>query len=133
LPELQARADRVVSKRTPVNDDEIYTLMSKRLFQKVDRTAAERVARAYQEIYQNNPGRYGHEVLSEDYRRQQVAAYPLHPELIDVLYKKWSTATDFPRTRTVLQLMASVVADQWVNRRMNYSIQSAHVNLENDQ
>ena len=33
---LRPRADRVVSKRTPVNDDEIYTLMAKRLFNRVD-------------------------------------------------------------------------------------------------
>ncbi len=37
IDDLQARADRVVSKRTPVNDNEIYTLMSRRLFKRVDR------------------------------------------------------------------------------------------------
>ena len=64
--------------------------------------------------------------------RQQKAAYPIHPELIDVLYKKWSTAPDFPRTRATLQLLASIVADQWANRREAYSIQSAHVDLERE-
>src|SRR5205823_6034867 len=70
--------------------------------------------------------------FSPDYQAQQVAAYPLHPELIDVLYKKWSTATDFPRTRAVLQLVANVVADQWSERRERYAIQSSHVNLERE-
>ena len=36
LDELQPRADRVVSKRTPVNDEDIFVLMSKRLFESTD-------------------------------------------------------------------------------------------------
>ncbi len=132
LDELQPRADRVVAKRTPVNDDEIYTLMSKRLFKRVDRQAAEQVARAYRALYERAPNDYDPAVLSPDYLQHQIHAYPLHPELVDVLYKKWSTASDFPRTRAVLQLLASVVADQWVHRREAFTIQSAHVNLERE-
>ncbi len=132
LDELQARADRVVTKRTPVNDDEIYTLMSRRLFKPLDTAAAERVARAYRELYQANPALYDDTVLSPDYLEHQIAAYPLHPELIDVLYKKWSTASDFPRTRAVLQLLASIVADEWTHRRPAHAIQSGHVNLDRD-
>lgn len=129
VPDLQARADRVVSKRTPVNDEEIYTLVSKRLFKKTDPEVAARVARTYREAYERTRGLYDPTIFSSDYLQQQIDAYPLHPELIDVLYKKWSTASDFPRTRSVLQLLASVVADQWVDRREAYSIQSAHVSL----
>lgn len=132
VPELQARADRVVSKRTPVSDEEVYTLISRRLFRRRDPEAAEQVARAYRDLYQRTPNLYDPSVLSADYLQQQREAYPLHPELIDVLYKKWSTASDFPRTRNVLQLLAAVVADQWVYRREAYTIQSAHVNLERE-
>src|SRR5947199_131379 len=49
--ELQARADRVVSKRTPVNDEEVYTLIAKRLFKRVDRAAAAQAAALYQDTY----------------------------------------------------------------------------------
>ena len=132
LEDIQPRADRVVSKRTPVNDEEIYLLMSKRLFESVDSEAADRVVRAYRGIYARTPASYDSSVTSQDYMRQQKAAYPIHPELIDVLYKKWSTAPDFPRTRATLQLLASIVADQWANRREAYSIQSAHVDLERE-
>lgn len=132
LDELKPRADRVVSKRTPVNDDEIYTLMSKRLFQRADPEAASFAAKMYHEAYVRTQALYDPTILSADYLQQQVAAYPLHTELIDVLYKKWSTAAEFPRTRAVLQLLANIVADQWVNRREAYTIQSAHVNLERE-
>lgn len=132
LDELQARADRVVSKRTPVNDSEIYTLMSRRLFKPVDRAVAQRAVGAYQTMYDRNRDLYDPGVFTSDYREQQINAYPFHPELIDVLYKKWSTASDFPRTRSVLQLLAKVVADQWTNHRPAHAIQSAHVNLERE-
>ena len=132
LDELQPRADRVVSKRTPVNDEDIYVLMSRRLFENTDANAAEQAARAYRQVYEKTPGLYDPAVLTPDYLEQQKAAYPLHPELIDVLYKKWSTAPDFPRTRATLQLLAGMVADQWVNRRESHTIQSAHVDLERE-
>lgn len=132
LDELQPRADRVVSKRTPVNDEDIYVLMSRRLFEHADAHAAEQAALAYRQVYEKTPGLYDSTVLTPDYLEQQKAAYPLHPELIDVLYKKWSTAPDFPRTRATLQLLASVVADQWRNKREVHTIQSAHVDLERE-
>jgi hypothetical protein len=129
LDEIQPRADRVVSKRTPVNDDEIYLLMSKRLFKRVDADVAQKVATAYRQIYDKTPGQFEATVQTPDYLEQQIRAYPFHPELIDVLYKKWSTASDFPRTRAVLQMLANIVADQWVNHREAYTIQTAHVDL----
>ena len=132
LDELQPRADRVVSKRTPVNDDEIYRLTRQRLFQNVDEDAARRVARAYREVYEKTPGSYDPAVTTADYLRRMEEAWPLHPELLDVIYKKWSTASDFPRTRATLQLLASVVADQWRHRRDAHAIQPAHVDLERE-
>ena len=132
LDELQPRADRVVSKRTPVNDDEIYRLTRQRLFQSVDEDAARRVARAYREVYERTPSSYDPAVTSADYLRRMEDAWPLHPELLDVIYKKWSTASDFPRTRATLQLLASVVADQWRHRRDAHAIQPAHVDLERE-
>ena len=44
MEELQPRADRVVSKRTPISDEEIYLLMSRRLFKRVDPDVADKVA-----------------------------------------------------------------------------------------
>ena len=132
LDELQPKADRVVSKRTPVNDDEIYRLTRQRLFQNVDEDAARRVARAYREVYEKTPGSYDPAVTTADYLRRMEDAWPLHPELLDVIYKKWSTASDFPRTRATLQLLASVVADQWRHRRDAHAIQPAHIDLERE-
>lgn len=132
LDELQPRADRVVSKRTPVNDEEIYKLTRQRLFQTVDEEAGQRAARAYRETYERTPALFDAAVTSTDYLRRMEESWPLHPDLLDVIYKKWSTASDFPRTRATLQLLARVVADQWKNRREAHAIQPSHVDLERE-
>ena len=132
LDELQPRADRVVSKRTPVNDEEIYSLTRRRLFGQIDENAAKQVASAYRTVYERTPSTFDAAVTSADYLKRMEEAYPLHPELLDVIYKKWSTASDFPRTRATLQLLASIVADQWRYRRQAHMIQPAHVNLERE-
>ena len=129
---VRARADRVVSKRVPVSDSEVYILMSRRLFKPADRTKVNQVLDAYYEVYERNREKYPQEIFSSDYRRQMADAYPLHPELIDVLYKKWAAQGDFPRTRTVLQLLAQAIANEWRRKRKAHLIQSAHVDLEKE-
>ena len=136
LDELQPRVDRVASKRTPVNDNEIYKLTRQRLFQHVDGDVAKRVARAYRDVYERTPGGYDPKATSAEYQpkyqQRMEDAWPLHPELLDVIYTKWSTVSDFPRTRALLQLLASIVADQWHNRREAHAIQPAHIDLERE-
>lgn len=133
--DLRSQVDAVVSKRTPVADTEVYTLLSKRLFKPANPDVVNRVVDAYYgSIYDplRDEGVLDPNVFTTDYRRQMVEAYPFHPELIDVLYKKWGASGDFPRTRTVLQLLANVVAEQWTAKRGAHAIQSSHVNLERE-
>lgn len=129
---LRARADRVVSKRVPVSDKELYLLMSRRLFKPAVRAKVNEALDAYYAIYERDREKYPPEIFSSDYRRQMADAYPLHPELIDVLYKKWGAQGNFPRTRTVLQLLAQVISNEWRRKRKAHLIQSAHVDLERE-
>ena len=41
-------------------------------------------------------------------------SYPIHPELFDQLYEKWSSTDKFQRTRGILRLMAQVVHELWI-------------------
>lgn len=129
---LRTKADRVVSKRVPVSDSEVYVLMSRRLFKPAPRERVNQVLDAFYAVYERDRDKYPTEVFSSDYRRQMADAYPLHPELIDVLYKKWAAQGDFPRTRTVLQLLAQAVSNEWRRKRRAHLIQSAHVDLEKE-
>ena len=88
MDELQPRTDRVVSKRTPVNDEEIYKLTRQRLFQSVDEDAAQQVARAYRQTYERTPALFDAAVTSADYLRRMEESWPLHPELLDVIHEE---------------------------------------------
>jgi len=50
-------------------------------------------------------------VRDAGYRDKMELAYPFHPEVIDILYEKWSTYSTFQRTRGVLRMLANVVED----------------------
>ena len=100
-------------------------LMSRRLFKHADANVAQGGGSSLQGHLREDarPVRL-HGSEAQTTSKQQIAAYPFHPELIDVLYKKWSTSSDFPRTRAVLQLLANIVADQWVNMLVRPTLSS---------
>ena len=50
---------------------------------------------------------------ARSYRRRLESAYPIHPELFDQLFDRWSTLEKFQRTRGVLRLMAAVIHELW--------------------
>jgi hypothetical protein len=49
--------------------------------------------------------------------------FSFHPLLLDTLYSRWGSHPDFPRTRGVLRLLASVVGDLWQRREGNTQTQ----------
>jgi len=53
-----------------------------------------------------------------NYRDKMEKAYPFHPDLIDILYERWSTFPSFQRTRGVLRLLANVIEDLY-QRELN--------------
>ena len=62
----------------------------------MDAGVADRVARAYRQVYEKTPGLYEAAVSTPDYLKQQRAAYPLHPELIDGYLQKVVDGTGLP-------------------------------------
>jgi hypothetical protein len=56
------------------------------------------------------------------YERRIKAAYPIHPELFDRLFKDWGTLDRFRRTRGVLRLMSAVIHSPWERRDGNLLI-----------
>src|SRR5690606_33784311 len=75
-----------------------------------DATVREVVDR-YVTKYQEHKDELPSKAREADYRRKMEAAYPFHPDVIDLLYERWSTFSSFQRTRGVLRLLANVVED----------------------
>ena len=132
---LEKRFYRLGADVKPVADEEIYEVVRTRLFESITRPddpdAPRRVAAAYQAMYAEHEREVPSEVCKAAYREDIERAYPFHPALLDVLYKRWGSHPDFQRTRGLLRLLASIVGDLW--RRRNATtvsqplIQPCHV------
>lgn len=100
---------RLEATRVPVQGEEIFEVVRRRLFQQIDDVKAKQVIAAYQALYEQYQGDLPPDVRSQEYGKRMLRAYPFHPELIDVLYERWGTMQTFQKTRGVLSLLARII------------------------
>lgn len=120
--EALRRLTHVVSRQAehwqPATGDESFEIVRRRMFQGLDpERAADRdeVAEAFGEHYRRQRSEFPPECAEHRYVERIKAAYPIHPEVFDRLYREWSTVDRFQRTRGVLRLMAAVIHALWVS------------------
>jgi len=101
---------RLAEPVDPVARDDVAEVLRRRLFEQVPGEAERRpVIDAVMAAMQRVP-------LREAQRDQAaydrlMASYPFHPDLINVLYQKWTQISGFQRTRGALRLLASALRD----------------------
>lgn len=128
---------RVQTVRTPVQGDDIYEVLRRRLLeppadaaeQDRRREQATQVARAYVALYRSIPNDMPQEVQDEAYVERMVRAYPFHPDVVRILYERWGTLPDFQRTRGVLRILGLVLAERFASNQHDPLILPAHFNL----
>ncbi len=112
--EMQDRLSLVVGRTenivTPVEGDDIFPILQTRLFETVGtqqqrRKAADEYGAYYEQIGDAVPASY----RDAGYRDRIEAAYPFHPELIDILTNRWGSLSGFQRTRGALRALAHTV------------------------
>ena len=106
--QLQKISGRVEKIYTPVEENEITSIIRKRLFAKIDGPGSRSVVADFLEYAEKEdilP--VGMEV--SEYRDQFLDSYPFLPEVVDVLYKRWGSFPSFQRTRGVLRLLSLVI------------------------
>ncbi|TDC54863.1 ATP-binding protein [Actinomadura sp. KC345] len=101
------RVEHVV---TPVEGDDVFPILHTRLFEHVgaeaDRAAAADAFSAYYDQWGDSvPGHF----REAEYHSRIKAAYPFHPELLDLLSNRWGSLSGFQRTRGVLRILAHTV------------------------
>jgi hypothetical protein len=111
LAKMEKIFGRLEAIYTPVEGEEIYSIIRRRLFERPDEAEVRSVVDEYVQMYQKNKNDLPGKVTSGDFRRKMELSYPFHPEVIDILYEKWSTFSSFQRTRGALRLLARVVED----------------------
>ncbi len=113
LARLNKIFGRVESIVTPVQGEEVYAVIRRRLFEVEQLQTGEmrQVIHAYFQTYQQHRDDLPAKARDVSFRDKMELAYPFHPDLIDILYEKWSTYASFQRTRGVLRLLAHIVED----------------------
>lgn len=104
---------RLESIATPVQGEEIYAVIRRRLFnvETLQSAKMREVVLQYFNLYQQHKDDLPPKARDINYREKMELAYPFHPDLIDILNEKWSTYTSFQRTRGVLRLLANIIED----------------------
>ncbi|MCX7609001.1 MAG: DUF499 domain-containing protein [Anaerolineales bacterium] len=132
LHQLQEVFKRVETIKTPVEGEEIYEVIRRRLFEDTGDAQDVRCATdAFFEMYQRLGDDMPKEARETSYLERMWKAYPFHPELIDILFERWSTFPDFQRTRGVLRLLGQLVSELYQKRDPSPLILPAHVNVAN--
>lgn len=133
LHQLEMILGRTEAQYELVRDEEVYEVVRRRLFHDLgDEGERQRAVQSYWEMYQSlgeDVPAYAREAA---YRQRMLRAYPFHPEVIDVLYQRWSTFPTFQRTRGVLRLLGAVVASLYGGQHGAPLIQPAHLDLGSD-
>ena len=82
-----------------------------RLFESINRQQASDVADRFMELYRERQVA----VPMSDYdayRARMQNVYPLHPELLRVLFERYSTASNYANTRGILYLLATILHER---------------------
>ncbi len=125
---------RIESPWRPADAEEGFEIVRRRIFQNITEPALfiarDTVAKAFMDLYRNQPQEFPSHCREAEYERRIKAAYPIHPELFDRLYTDWSSIERFQRTRGVLRLMAAVVHALWERQDASPLILPANVPID---
>jgi hypothetical protein len=99
---------RVDKTAEPVSRADISELLRRRLFESVaDNEVRREIVDGLHLAMQKLPLRDSQ--TNADARERLLASYPFHPDLIEVLYQKWTQLGNFQRTRGVLRMFATAL------------------------
>jgi predicted AAA+ superfamily ATPase len=117
----------------PASAEEGFEIVRRRLFDEVTAELArerDAVVQGFGDLYQKQAGEFPAHAREGEYRRRLESAYPIHPELFDYLFDRWSTLEKFQRTRGVLRLMAVVIHELWERDDAGLLIMPASVPID---
>ena len=130
--QITARQERVL---TPTTNDEVYPIVTHRLFKVVDRKGAKPTLDAYAkyfaEMVEKNTD-LPQRCLRTEYIQEMDATYPFHPELLNTLSLKTATIPNFNQTRGALRLLAWTIRALWEKKSTGtWLIHPHHLDLAN--
>ncbi len=107
---------RKMSDFDPVGGEAARVIV-RRLFQKVDATAAQAASKVYYDLYErvsrDQPGSIPPAATKAAYAKLIVDAYPFHPRLVDTAQDWLAAMPDFNKSRGTLRLFARILRSVW--------------------
>ena len=133
---LQQRVARVGKDTEPVDKEEIFEVIRRRLFDDLgDESAMKATVNAYAELYRDLGTAIPTQATRSEYKQRMLKSYPFHPELVDLFRLRWASNHNFQRTRGVLRLLAAIVSDLYQRQNSltgtNLLIHPSDVSFEN--
>ena len=116
LATLDHFAGRKDQLREPVEQDEVFRVIQRRLLAKMPaEKVAGAVASMYQEIFTQMRKAYATSEAEEQQaaeeglqlRDRMRLAYPFHPALLDLMRQRWASLPEYQRTRGALRFLAA--------------------------
>ncbi|MCS6803451.1 MAG: DUF499 domain-containing protein, partial [Dehalococcoidia bacterium] len=124
--ERAVRLDQVISRvftdRDPIGAEGARVII-RRLFEQIDESERDRIARAYRELYErvhrDHPGRLDPAVATSEYAERIRTCFPFHPRLFVTAEERLSALPDFQRSRGTLRLFARLVRRAWQGEELD--------------
>lgn len=111
--------------------EESFEIVTRRLFSKVTTkeqfSDRDTTARSFGDFYRNNAQEFPSETKEAKYESRIRDFYPIHPELFDILAKRWASIDRFQKTRGILRLMAKIINYLWENNDASPLILPANI------
>ena len=106
---------RMESLWSAATAEEGYEIIRRRLFKDCsDPKAREETCEAFFKMYERRRDYFPSDSRQKYYKERLLSCYPIHPQLFDFFYEKWTGLEKFQKTRGVLRLMAKVLHNLWM-------------------
>jgi hypothetical protein len=135
--EAAKRLDGVLGRKMADFDpigDEAAQVIIRRLFDKVDKNAAESASaeyfNGYKRVASEHPEALAPDAL--DYAKRIVDCYPFHPRLLETAQNRLGALQDFNKSRGTLRLFARILRDVMESKRKLSLITGGDINWESD-
>ena len=128
MTEARAHIARKETVYVPISEEDAVHILKKRLFQSINKSAAQNAAEAYHNLYNDLP--VVDELKKTHFKELIEEYYPFHPHLVKVLYERLATLDRFQRTRGALRLLSRTIRRIWDQKETDATlIHPFHIDL----
>jgi hypothetical protein len=113
MAEAESVSARKATLLNPTEDDETVHVLRRRLFERIDEAAAERVIEEYRALWHSHRDALASEATKAETLNGFRDSYPLHPDVMETFTNKMATLANFQRVRGMLRILGRSVSRLW--------------------